>query len=470
MDMASGMEGERRRTVLLGLLFSDGPAARVSALVLATAVLLVPALVNGYPLMFPDSGSYLALALAPEDLPYRTLVYPALISLLQAGSTLWGVVIGQALIVAWLLDQAVALTVHRARTVWLAGLAIGLTLCTGLPWYVGQVMPDVFAGTLILAFGLLAAFGDRLPAWRKAALAAIIGLSTAVHPSHLLLALALLGGAVVAGRMLRSPAHRIALPAIAVLCGLLAVPLVHFLETGRAYLHKSGEIFVFARLVEDGIVSRYLDEHCPKPEIGLCAFRDRLPSTHNAYLWDQPDAFRSIGGWRGSGPESRMIILETLRLYPAMHAGKAFSGFLRQALRVRSGDYLNGQNPYSTAILEIALPWEASAYHSALQQRGRLPFDTLNFLHVPVQLGAVVLLAWLGIRCWRSGRRQASAFCGLVLVGLMANALTCATLSNTQDRYQSRVVWVAVLAAGVLVRQRTPAPRTDGTAESGTRT
>lgn len=428
----------------------DDAAARAMAFLIATGLLLVAALINGYPLLFPDSGNYMALSIVAEELPYRTLVYAALMTVLGAQWTLWGVVAFQSLCIVWLLHQGIDLLVPRYRAPWLAGLALGLALLTGLPWYVGQIMPDVFSGALILAAGLLVAYGDRLSPWRQALLALILALGTAIHASHLPVALALVVAGLLVLRLLRRPARAIALPTAALLLGVIAIPAVHYLETGRAYMHKGGEIFLFARLVEDGIVARYLNEHCPLPDTVLCAFRDQLPSTHNGYLWDDTQAFEMAGGWEQSGPESRRIMLATLQHYPGMHLLTALRSFGRQLVMVRTGDYLRSSFRHNAVVLEIMLPWEAVQYHNALQQRQALQlFDELNWIQVPVALASCLALAWLAFHLWPRDRR-ASLFAAMILIGLLANALSCGILSNPQDRYQNRVVWTAVFAVAVL--------------------
>jgi hypothetical protein len=45
---------------------------------------------------------------------------------------------------------------------------------------------------------------------------------------------------------------------------------------------------------------------------------------------------------------------------------------------------------------------------------------------------------------------RAIIFALLILVGLVANAGICGAISGPHTRYQTRVVWLAVLAAGVL--------------------
>lgn len=429
---------------------AQGLAFRLLAFAASVALLLAASAINGYPLLFPDSGSYMALSVVAEELPYRTLVYPALMRLLGSHWTLWGVVVFQALCIAWLLDQTIRLVGPRRYAAWLVGLTTILVLLTGLSWIVGEIMPDVFSGALVLSAGILIAYGDRLPLWRQLVLTAVLALGTAIHASHIPVVLALVCAGAIALHWLGRPLRALALPVLALLVGVLAIPTVHYLETGRFYMHKGGEIFLFARLVEDGIVARYLNERCPLPDTVLCAFKDQLPSTHNGYLWEDTQAFDMAGGWDQSGPESRRIMLETLRLYPGMHLLTALRSFARQLVMVGSGDYLRSAFHHNTVVVEIMLPWEAPAYHDALQQRRMLQFfDELNWVHVPVALATCLGLIWLAVARWRSDRRIA-VFCLMLLTGLLANALSCGVLSNPQDRYQNRVVWIAVLAVGAI--------------------
>jgi len=423
---------------------------RVLTFVACMLLLLSAAAVNGYPLLFPDSGNYMALSIVAEELPYRTLVYAALLTILGAQWTLWGVVVFQALCIAWVLDQTVDLLISRRPALWLLGLTAALVLLTGLPWYVGQIMPDVFTGALVLAAGLLIAYPDRLPLWRRLILAALMALGTAIHASHLPITLALVCAAFLLCWLQRRTLRVTLLPVAALIVGTVTIPAVHYLETGRAYMHKGGDIFLFARLVEDGIVARYLNEHCPLPDTVLCAFKDQMPTTHNGYLWEDTQAFEMAGGWEQSGPESQRIMWATLRHYPLMHLQTALRSFTRQLVMVRTGDYLRSSFRHNAEVVEIMLPWEAVAYHGALQQRRLLRFfDELNWVQVPIALAACLGLAWLALRNWRRDKPLA-AFCLILLAGLLANALACGILSNPQDRYQNRVVWIAILAVATV--------------------
>jgi hypothetical protein len=77
---------------------------------------------------------------------------------------------------------------------------------------------------------------------------------------------------------------------------------------------------------------------------------------------------------------------------------------------------------------------------------------------ITVLLSLVVIAAHFVAR-WRrttgtqqgnSAYTRAVVFASLILVGLVVNAGICGAISGPHARYQTRVVWLAVLAAGVL--------------------
>src|SRR5262249_49402020 len=76
-----------------------------------------------------------------------------------------------------------------------------------------------------------------------------------------------------------------------------------------------------------------------------------------------------------------------------------------------------------------------------------LHIDTLRFLHWIVAWTAIALLAPMFVVLALRGVRLAAQFTLLVAATLMINAFVCSTLSEPVDRYQSRVLWPAVLAA-----------------------
>jgi hypothetical protein len=123
---------------------------------LAAAFLLWPALWNGYPIVFADTGTYLTQAIHRYAGWDRPVFYSLFMLPLHATVTLWPVVIAQALLTAALLRLVCRVLLPRLPApVFVAGVAL-LAAATWLPWLVSELMPDLFTPLLILSITLLA--------------------------------------------------------------------------------------------------------------------------------------------------------------------------------------------------------------------------------------------------------------------------------------------------------------------------
>ena len=94
--------------------------------------------------------------------------------------------------------------------------------------------------------------------------------------------------------------------------------------TGNLFISKSGSVFVFARLMQDGIVKRLLHDTCPPQgdiDWRLCAYKNRLPTNANGWLWGAGSGFHALGGFTSQTQqeEDSRIIVESLKRYPVMH-------------------------------------------------------------------------------------------------------------------------------------------------------
>lgn len=451
MTIRHANEGQREQRTLYG---------EFLAVPLAALVLALPAIVNGYPLVFYDTADYIAMAATHEPVIYRTMPYSVLVMPAGLGISLWPVVALQALATAWVLDQARRM-LAPGRSPWLVPVVAALLcLLTALPWYVGQIMPDFLTGLLALCLALVAFGGADLAPWRRAVLAVIALVAAACHASLTAMAILAAGVAVVLWLLLRRRrpewTPRPALPVAIAIAGVLTVGLVHFAATGSFYYSRSGDVFLLARAMQDGLVKKYLDEVCPSPDYKLCQFKDRLPRTANDYLWEYGSILGDVGGWEHSGPESRRIVIGSLLRFPLAHLRAALADGAEQFVSFRSGDGTWPQTGYTAAAIERFYPQDVEAYTASLQQRGRLDFRRMNQIHVPAAVVGVIGLAVLGWMAWRRGDIAGARFAVAILFFLVANAFICGALSNPGDRYQSRIVWIALFADFLLSLRLAP--------------
>ncbi len=225
---------------------------RLPGLLLATALLLLPAAWNGLPLMYPDTPTYLRgaetglmrllgpgvvapwVAPAPQGegasraaganpgpatpvpgtvrtpparaaglsdpeagvvLAGRSVYYGALLEAGQLAGSLWWVAIAQALCLAWLLRLLLVGGWGLSAPAFLATTGL-LALASPAGLFAGLLMPDVFAGIAILATALLLAPGWALRPGEKAALVLLLLFALSAHASHLAIVAVMLAGAI----------------------------------------------------------------------------------------------------------------------------------------------------------------------------------------------------------------------------------------------------------------------------------
>jgi hypothetical protein len=422
--------------------------------------LVAPALWNGFPLIFPDTGGYLERPLEGTLDLGRSALYGLF---LLAGMPLgfWPVLVAQAALTAWLI--ALALRAHGlGGRPWLAlGVVALLSISTSLPWMAGQLLPDILFPGAVLSLYLLVFHDKRLAAWERFALCGVIAFAIASHMAAAGLCVGLVATLWLLGRVSRLtlPAPRIAHAAAAVAFGVLLCPLSNWAITGTFAFTPGGSSFVFGRLVEDGIVARYLDDHCPDPALRLCPYKDAVADMDgDDWLWDSDSPFRKLNGWEGIGDEEREIALAALADYPLMNLAAAASDIFDQLTSFQTEISLDDNAPTIEALQKWT-PQFVPSLMNARQQKGAIDVDAINLIHVPV--GALAMAALLGALFFRRRLKigpDLAALAATVLLALVINASICAVFSHAVDRYQSRLAPLALFAVTLLAldaRRRT---------------
>jgi len=434
------------------------------ASILAGGLLLVwPGLLNGYPLVFSDTGAFLHQTLGPLVIWDKPHVYGPLLHLFHWRISLWGPVLAQGLGVSHLLWLLVRSLRGRADPALHLLACLGAAALTTAPYTVALLMPDVFAPIVLLALLLLGFCREALSRNEARWLMLLAAFGIAAHLSHLPLAAAMVVMVLLLARSLRATL-RVAVPLLGAVLILLGTNLWGH---GRATLSPHGATFLLARLQADGPAAAVIRERCPQAGWYLCAFADRLPMDSDDFLWlpDSPvnrapdGSARFLGGALLSA-EARVIVAETLRARPFEVALSMARNTLRQMVMATAGDTLvdsHLRTALRPRIAEGFPPRELAAYDAALQSRGRLGAAAAPFLwpHGPLLvLGAVLaLLAWR--QAMQAGDRRRIGLVVGLLVGVTANALATGGLSKPHLRYEARILWLMpIVAALALVPRR----------------
>ena len=436
---------------------TEGRTGTVAAITLAAALLLWPALWNGYPLVFSDTGTYLSQAIEHYVGWDRPIFYSLFLLPLHMTLTTWPVIAVQALLVVYVLHLVLRTLLPSSSAWWLLPLVGALTLTTSLPWFASQLTPDVFTGTLVLTLTLLVI--EPLTKRERVGLAATATFMVAAHQSHVPLAFALVLVLLPFRRFERAALlWSIAPPVLAVLA-LVTVNLVAF---GRASPSPFGNVFLLARVIYDGPGQDALRRDCPASGWRLCAFADRLPANADDFLWRADGTVALAGGAKLVSREAGAIIAAAVFAEPGPELRAGAWNSAQQLAHFATGDGLQPWAATVTPWIDREFPRFEATWHAASRQSaGTLEVTQwMQTLHIVTALSAIAACCALLLAAPR--RHPASVFAIAVLVALLTNAAITGGLSGPHDRYQSRIMWLPPLIAVVGVAALRPRPvRTD---------
>lgn len=453
------------------VIFAFSPFAQrtfrpLNIVIIAVSVFLLlwPAMLNGYPLVFSDTGTYLTQAIEHHLGWDRPPFYSFAILPLHWRLSLWPVVAFQALLVVTVIRTTLRCFAPGSDETWLPATIALLCLCTGLPWFASQVMPDLFTGLLAMALSILVLVPERLSVRARNAVAFAAAGMIVVHQINLPLSVLLLvvlpplrrfGGQVVPlGR--GGIARLAAVPLAAAVC----LVGVNYAGHHRIAVSSGGNVFLLARLVDDGSARDVLARECPRPDWKLCGQIGNLGHDTDDFLWSGHGPLASLG-IREMAVEATPIVHETIRAEPFRVLGDMGLNTLRQFVDVGSGD---GLQAWPAALDPVI----AHHFPAAEYRRYRGALQTRNQLAVPPALRILNrLFFWLGLVGTAAGaavlfrqRDPAAGLCVAVLVCLAANAFLTGALSGPHDRYQSRIAWLTlfapIVAASTLASRTSP--------------
>ena len=425
-------------------------ALAVGGCIVALLLLMLPALWNGYPLLQYDTGGYLARWYEGYLVPSRSTVFGIYLHLGE-GFHFWPVVIAQSVLTLWI--GSLVLRTHGVARNWRTCglLIIALCVTTTLPWLTSILLTDIFAGLGVLALHLLLFRAGELRRGEQFGLALVVAFAAASHSGTFAMLLAVFVAGAAARLLLRvaMPARALAQGGGALMLGALMLLTANFALSGRWMWTPGGYGIAFGRLLQDGIVARYLKAHCPEPRLRLCPYQNELPATADEFLWSY-GVFNQLGRFDGLGAEMRTIVVYSLAEYPGQHIRTALAATAEQLLLVATGAGVHDRIWHTYGIIEHFIPGEVPAMRAARQQHGELDFVGLNRLHVPVALLSMVLVFAAMLRFGRGRGDALALLAASVSIATLANAFVCGALSGPHERYGARMSWVMTFVVIVI--------------------
>lgn len=406
-------------------------------------MLIAPALWNGYPLLQWDTGGYLARWYEGYLVPSRSTVFGLYLHFGE-DSNFWINLGIQAVATLWIL-QLTLRVFGMASPLRLLGIGLALILTTALPWLASMLLTDIFAGLSVLSLFLLVLHGDKISRIEKFALFAFTAFAAATHSATLAVLLGLCCVGWIVRPLLRD---RIAVSGLAqgtltIVAGAAMLLAANFALSGQLAWTPGGYGVAFGRMLQDGIVARYLRDHCPEQHLKLCPYRDQLPATADQFLWGS-SVFDTLGRFNGLNDEMGFIVTHSLAEYPLWQAEAALVSTARQLGLVATGEGTDRSIYHTYGIIERYMPAQRPAMRAAHQQHRDIDFAAINRLDVPVALVSMSLVfALFGRAVFRRKADDVALLAGTVSLALLGNAFVCGVISGPHDRYGARLVWIA---------------------------
>lgn len=330
-----------------------------------------------------------------------------------------------------------------------------LTFLTTAPWYGSFAMPDILGAAAVLSVVLFFFYLEKLSNFEKVVLTAITAFAITAHPGNLLLVAAITGlGAVE--RITRDfrAERRLALmtygwvlaPLVFGVGAILAISVIGF---GEASVAPKRYPFALARSVTDGPALWHLEKHCDTYHYAVCEVFDEIPQGVGEFLWEEtglryratPEQLDRIRA------EEMIIVTRAAREYPMAQLRNALVNSYEQIIRIGIPAVGLGHKMMRDDDGTWQISKATGDYHRLVQ-----PIETLQIVVVYLSLGMLAYLLFLR----KSANTNELRVIGLIAVALLANAVICGVLSGPADRYQGRLIWMLPLIATVLTIAHKP--------------
>ena len=438
-------------------------AWRGGAVLLAALMLAWPALFNGFPLIYPDSMTYLgdggvvarALFLHRFSDYYgvRSFFYSLGILPFHLKISLWPIVALQCLLVAWIVWLVARSVAPRRMVVSYLLLVLFLSLLTSASWYADFIMPDILGPLACLTIYLLAFARDTLSRAERWGLYLIAVWGITAHATHFLLAAGLIVLLILFAAFERKPFLR-RLLSLGELAAIIAVAAaaqmaLHGYLYGKPTLNGERPPYLMARIVADGPGRWYLEKNCPRLQWAVCNHLSQFTINPDDFLWAENGAYQS-----GSDAERAQIdkeemplVLATVRAYPLQQFSRSAANFRDQFMAF--GLYGFDANGWMLQQIDEIMPRARASYLGSRQEHDALPLDLFTEIQWWTIVASLAAIAVLIPILWR---RHSPRLAGLTLVvaaTVVANAGVTGVLSVVDDRYQCRVIWLVPLLAAI---------------------
>jgi hypothetical protein len=227
--------------------------------------------------------------------------------------------------------------------------------------------------------------------------------------------------------------------------------------TGRMQISRAPNVFILARMIETGVVKKYLADNCDKKDNLLCAQMDSLPNSSAEFLWGgkSPLYFGDCAQlhwddcWDEKNYEFGVLIRDIISSPAYCKELSLIYGkdFFRQICDFKIG-ILTSQCENSAPQRCVASRFrnEIETYMDTKQYENTLEFKNMSMIQLfQVLLSLLFITIVLFLNKKLKIKKEHIVLIFLLILGILGNALTVTIFSTVIDRYQARVIWILPL-------------------------
>lgn len=425
---------------------------------LSTVLLIVVALYNGFPLVHPDSAAYIEQAIYPHFSPERTPFYGLFMKISSLHISLWLTIALQSAIVSFLLLQYIKLFIGSEASLHSLSYliaVISIVILTGGSWVVSHLMPDVFSAILLLSI-LLFFTHKSATLYRQGLYAVIILLAISMHFSHIAIVCIVAVFLLSYSFKKTNTGYRAKSILLLGLCGgfFIVMCTANAIKKHGFVFARGKEVYMMAKLTENGILQKYLKTTCPTTNQELCNFKNKLPSSMSEFLLSGESPLYKMGGWDSSSSSFNVTLSHIFSSpeYVSQMIQKTITGTLKQITKAALPPELTPQNKNSETFKKVNnyFPDEAAEFEISMQQRETLKTSTPNFIHL---LFFAISTLWLMIYHNQALSPFIIRCYSIIVVFILANAVVVAFFGSVDWRFHYRIFWL-LPATNLLVMMR----------------
>ncbi len=417
-----------------------------------------PALYNGYPIMYFDSSNYINQSISLIATSTNPIGYPLFIRAFSWQFSLWPVIFAQGLILSMLIYFVIKSILQSKNTIkYHIAIITILSFFSSMSWVSSTIMADIFTPISILSLYLL--LSNKPQTGIKIFAFISLGFASLVHFSNPVIIIAIIILILALEYFLFKNPIKEKLKIGGVLLILVIASMFFGKNYNTIFTDKENpesirHVLLMARMAESGLLEEFLDEHCDDNRYSLCNYKDKLPRVASEFVWQKNGVFSLTGGWSNTKEEYNEVLnhIFTSPKYISLFAYKGIISTYKQLFTFRISNIVLDNDSPVNEIIHQKFKHEEKKFSVSQQHYSNL-LDTKqinNYYYFLCAISIVIIIVFISVSGLKKDK-ETILFILIIFGGILFNAAINGTFSNVVTRYQSRVNWLLILAASLIV-------------------